>query len=612
MHNDQKIEVMRHSAAHVLASAVQKLWPSAKFGVGPVVENGFYYDIDLGKNSISEDDMHKIEIEMTKIVQAKQKFEKYNKSIDEAIRWAKTSEQPYKEELLNDLKRSGTTAAKDIDNRELGLPSTIGSKVKEVSFYRNGEFTDLCRGPHVDNTSEIGSFKLTKVSGAYWRGKEANTQMQRIYGVAFNTKKELEQYLELIERAKEIDHRKLGKDLDLFVFSNLVGSGLPMFTPRGTILREELRKYSEELRENIGYQRVWTPHIAKQELYEVSGHWSKFGDEWLTVTSKESKDKLVMKPMNCPHHQQIYASRQRSYRELPLKYMETTTDYRDEKAGELLGLSRVRSLTQDDSHTFCTPEQVNGVINSLVTVVKQFYEALDMPLRVRLSVRDDSDQYLGDKGLWENAEHILEEVIKDNKLDYFKAEGEAAFYGPKIDFLAKDSLGRVLQVATPQLDFIQPERFGLKYVDEDGKEKTPILVHFALMGSIERFLSAYIEHVGGKFPIWLAPEQVRLLTVNQDIETIKLAQEISSLAKENNIRLNIDDSNQSVSKKIRLAEVMKVPFVIVIGDKEISSRKVIPRIRSDLGSCKKDSYRIEDFITELANEAKKRLLVNSL
>ena len=612
MHNDLKIEAMRHSAAHVLASAVQKLWPSAKFGVGPVVENGFYYDIDLGKNSISEDDLKKIESEMAKIVQAKQKFEKYSQSIEESIKWAKSTNQPYKEELLNDLKRSGTTAAKDIESRELGLPSSDAAKVAEVTFYRNGEFTDLCRGPHVENTGDIGPFRLTRVSGAYWRGKEANPQMQRVYGVAFNSKKELDEYSALIEKAKENDHRKLGKELDLFVFSNLVGSGLPMFTPRGTILREELRKYSEELREKIGYQRVWTPHIAKQELYEVSGHWAKFGDEWLTVTSKETKDKLVMKPMNCPHHQQIFASRQRSYRELPLKYMETTTDYRDEKAGELLGLSRVRSLTQDDSHTFCTPNQVNDVINSLVKVVKQFYEVLDMPLKVRLSVRDSSDRYLGDKKLWENAEHILEDVIKENNLEYFKAEGEAAFYGPKIDFLAQDSLGRVLQVATPQLDFIQPERFGLKYVDEDGKEKTPIMVHFALMGSIERFLSAYIEHVGGKFPIWLAPEQVRLLTVNQEQETLKLASEVSNLARDNDIRLIVDDSNQSVGKKIRLAEVMKVPFAIVIGDKEISSRKVMPRVRTDLGNCKKESYLIEDFISELSRESKKRLLINSL
>ena len=608
-----QLQAMRHSLAHIMATAVQQQWPAAKFGVGPAVDNGFYYDIDLGGTKLSEEDFARIEAAMRKIIAEDQPFERLEKPIDEAIAWAKEKNQPYKEELLNDLKRAGTTAAKDLSPDELGTVAQSGSAVDTVSFYKNGEFIDLCRGPHVASTGQVGAFKLLRVSGAYWRGNDQNAQMQRIYGVAFATEEELQKYLTQLEEARRRDHRRLGQELDLFVLSPLVGSGLPLFTPRGTVLRDELNRYSQEIRARDGWQNVWTPHIAKKELYETSGHWAKFGDEWLTVESRETSDKLVMKPMNCPHHQQIYASKQRSYRDLPLKYMETTTDYRDEKAGELLGLARVRSLTQDDSHTFCQPDQIHGVMSNLVEIVGEFYAVLDLPLKVRLSFRDDSDRYLGDKQLWDEAQRIIREVVEGAELEYYVAEGEAAFYGPKIDFIATDAMGRELQVATPQLDFVQPERFGLKYTDEDGKEKTPVMVHFALMGSIERFLAAYIEHTAGRFPVWLAPEQIRLVTVNQESATVEFANKVLAQAKALGIRLTVDTSNESVGKKIRAAEVAKVPYTVVIGDKEIAGGEVVPRIRKDMAVMDVPlTVGLEQFLKTVANEAKSRVLKTSI
>ncbi len=608
MDKDQHLAAMRHSLAHIMAAAIKKLWPEVKFGVGPVIENGFFYDIDLGDNKLSEDQFELIENEMAKIVKDNQKFSKHYKTIDEALDWARSSDQPYKIELLNDLKKFGTTALKDLGSDEL---STVAENdgTQQVSFYENGDFVDLCRGPHVDSTGEVGAFKLVKVAGAYWRGKESNPQMQRVYGLAFDTQEELDKFLIGQQEARDYDHRKLGQELDLFLISPLVGSGLPLFTPRGTILRNELNEYSQLLRKKIGYSNVWTPHIAKRELYEVSGHWAKFGNEWLTVNSKESHDDLVMKPMNCPHHQQIYASRPRSYRDLPIRYMETTTDYRDEKAGELLGLSRVRSLTQDDSHTFCTPDQIDHCLKQLVDVVKEFYMTMGMDIKARLSFRDESDNYLGDKNLWDRAEGILKNIAENSGVDYYIARGEAAFYGPKIDFMAKDVLGRELQLATPQLDFVQPERFGLKYVDKDGAEKTPVMIHFALMGSIERFLAAYIEHTKGKFPIWVAPEQVRILTVNQEDKTVEFANKILGEALDMGIRIVLDNSSQSVGKKIREAEVYKVPYTVVIGDKEIESGDIIPRIREDLRINESDNkLPITDFLKAVSRESKTRTL----
>lgn len=610
---DTYLATMRHSLAHIMASAIIKIFPEAKFGVGPAVSTGFYYDIDLGDKKISEDVFPLIEKEMHRIIEENQDFIKSIKSIDDAIKWAKEANQPYKLELLYDIKRSGTTSINDIDLNELGVETDSVSVVDKVSFFQNGDFLDLCRGPHVASTSKVGAFKLTKIAGAYWRGRDDNPQMQRLYGVAFETEEELKTYLEQQEDAKNFDHRKLGQELDLFLISPLVGSGLPLFTPRGTILREELNKFSQSLRKKIGYTNVWTPHVAKKELYEVSGHWAKFGDQWLTVHSKESHDNLVMKPMNCPHHQQIFASRTRSYRDLPIRYMETTTDYRDEKAGELLGLSRVRSLTQDDSHTFCTPDQIDECLKLLVQVVKDFYKTMGMDLKARLSFRDASDNYLGDEKLWDRAESILTRIVEESGVEYYIARGEAAFYGPKIDFMTKDILGRELQLATPQLDFVQPERFGLKYIDEEGADKTPVMIHFALMGSIERFLAAYIEHTKGRFPIWVAPEQIRVVTVNQEPDTIKFAKELLEKALALDLRIAVDNSNESVGKKIRASELYKVPYTIVIGEKEISSGIIKPRIREDLKvSDKEFELSPSEFLNKVALESRDRILKSSL
>lgn len=612
MKKSENLHAMRHSLAHIMASAVVKIWPEAKLGVGPVVENGFYYDIDIPGVTISEDDFKKIEKEMQNIIKANQPFVQTKKPVDDAISWAKSSKQPYKEELLNDLKRAGTTVAKDLSAEEMGTLASGDSKVSEVGFYTNGDFTDLCRGPHVGNTGEVGAFKLMRVAGAYWRGKETNPQMQRLYGVAFASKEDLKTYLDMLEEAKKRDHRKLGQELDLFVFSDLVGSGLPMFTPRGTILREELVKFSNQLRESRGFQKVWIPHMTKNDLYKMSGHWDKFGDELFLVKSQETSDELVLKPMNCPHHTRIFASKQRSYRDMPLRYLETTTVYRDEKSGELGGLNRVRSITQDDSHVFCRPDQIEAEINGLLASAHELYTAVDMKLRVRLSYRDESDAYLGDTKLWEQAQKQLKSAVENNKLEYFEQEGEAAFYGPKIDFMATDAIGREHQVATVQLDFVQPERFGLEYTDSESKSARPVMIHCALLGSIERFLSVYIEHTAGKFPVWVAPEQVRIASVNQEDSTLKFVEKLRENAVSLGLRITVDNENESVGKKIRNAEKDKIPYMLVVGQKEVESGEVTPRIRADLQVEEPKSRPYENFFKSVSNEAKSRVSKSSL
>ncbi len=613
MEADKQIHAMHHSLAHITASAVQQLYPETKFGVGPVVENGFYYDLDLGDKRLSEDDFVAIEEQMHKIIKADESFERFEMPIDQAIAWAEENQQPYKLELLNDLKRAGTTSAKDLDPAQLGVEAAGESGVEAVSFYRNGSFTDLCRGPHVESTGKVGAFKLMRVSGAYWRGNEQNAQMQRVYGVAFATEKELRQHLAMLEEAKKRDHRKLGQELDLFLFSELVGSGLPLFTPRGTVLREELGKFTQELRHRTGFQRVWTPVIAKTDLYKASGHWDKFGDELFLVKSQETSDEFVLRPMNCPHHVQIYASQPRSYRDLPLKFMENAGDYRDEKTGELHGLSRVRSFTQDDSHAFVADDQIKTVATELVHASREMYGVFGMELKFRLSFRDDGAGYLGDLRLWEKAQAQIEELAKENQLDYYIEEGEAAFYGPKIDFMATDAIGREWQVATVQLDFVQPERFGLEYADESGGKQRPVMIHCALLGSLERFLSVYIEHTAGRFPVWLAPEQVRIVTVNQEEKTTEFAHKLAAQADRLGLRIQIDNDNESVGKKIRNAEIMKIPYIVVLGDKEIEGGDLIPRIRKDLAvSESAKGYTPDEFLKTVAHEAKSRVTKTSL
>ncbi len=559
-----ELEKMRHTLSHVLAAAVKELYPTTTFGVGPAIDNGFYYDIDFGEQKVSDTDLAKIEKKMRGIIARKLEMKRSEMSRAEALKWAEENGQKYKVELINDLPED-----------------------EIISFYDLGDvFKDLCKGPHVEDTSKIGAFKLTRVAGAYWRGDEKREMLTRIYGVAFATSEELDDYLKQQEEAKARDHRKLGKELDLFCFSDLVGAGLPLFTPRGTWLRETLGNYSLSLRAKKGFEKVWTPHITKVDLYKTSGHYAKFG-EGFAVEGQISKDRFMMKPMNCPHHAQIFASKPRTYKEMPVRYMECTTDYRDEKTGELGGLNRVRSLTQDDSHVFCRNTQIKDEVASLVKIIKELYSTMGMEkLRVRLSYRDDSDSYLGDIKLWESAQKQIKELAIENELDYFEQEGEAAFYGPKLDFMAEDAIGREHQVATVQLDFVQPERFGLEFTNEKGEKERPVMIHHATLGSIERFMSVFIEHTGGWFPFWCAPEQVRIVTVNDSVkEYVEKVKEVLNKVvldqplKYNELRYKIDDSDESLGKKIRRATEMKIPAVLVLGPKDMEANEVSVRLR---------------------------------
>ena len=602
--SEEELKFMRHSLAHIMAQAIQHLWPQAKFGVGPAIDNGFYYDIYLDNGTISEADLPKIEEEMRKIVAADYSFERRDVSVEEAIDWAIKGDQSFKVELLNDLKRSGTTVASELAGEKMGSVSDGDSKVETVSLYSQGDYTDLCRGGHVDSTGKVGAFKLTKTAGAYWRGNENNPQMQRIYGVAFATQEELDEYLNRLEIAKQRDHRKLGKELDLYTTSPLVGIGLPLFTPRGTILRDIVAQYSNQLRQKFGFEKVWTPHITKKDLYETSGHWAKFGEELFLVKSQETSDEMALKPMNCPHHTQIFASRPRSYRDMPVRYLETTTDYRDEKTGELGGLNRVRSLTQDDSHIFCRTDQIEGEINNLLSAARELYGSINMKLRVRLSYRDESDSYLGDLSLWDSAQNQLKSAVEKVGLDYFEQEGEAAFYGPKIDFMATDAIGREHQVATVQLDFVQPQRFGLEYADNDGNFTTPVMIHCALLGSVERFLSVFIEHTGGWFPFWAAPEQVRILTINDTV--LEYVDKITTILSDitlmkpvryNDVRFAIDSRNESLGKKIREATSMKIPVQLIVGPKDMEANEV--SVRTQSGEEKISLEQLAEYIKSL-------------
>lgn len=559
------LEKMRHTLSHVLAASVQEIYPNAKFGIGPAIDEGFYYDIDFGKDKVSDGDLAKIEKKMREIIARKLPMTKRTVSKSEALDWARDKKQDYKVELIDELPEDS-----------------------EISFYDLGDiFTDLCKGPHVKDLSKVGPFKLIRIAGAYWRGDEKRPMLTRIYGVAFETEKELEEHLNRLEEAKKRDHRKLGKELDLFCFSDLVGSGLPLFTPRGTELRELMANYSLSLRGKEGFKKVWTPHITKTDLYKTSGHYAKFGDELFMVHSQVNGEDFAMKPMNCPHHTQIFASRPRTYREMPVRYMEATTDYRDEKTGELGGLSRVRSLTQDDSHVFCRKDQIKEEVKRLVGIVKELYETVGMQkLRARLSYRSDEDKYLGDKKLWEEAQKQIKQAAKDNGLDYYEQEGEAAFYGPKIDFMAEDAIGREHQLATIQLDFVMPERFGLEFTNEKGEKERPVMIHHATLGSIERFLSVFIEHTGGWFPFWCAPEQVRIVTVNDKVSDYvsKITDILDGIIldkplKYNELRYSVDTSADSLGKKIKRATEMKIPAVFIVGPKDAEEGIVSIRLR---------------------------------
>ena len=587
----ERVDRMRHTLSHVMATALTEMYPGIQFGVGPAIKDGFYYDVDLSrvktKNNevvkISDADLPKIEKKMRGVIARGFEMQYSEKSRAEALDWAKQSGQDFKVELINELPED-----------------------EVISFYQLGDFTDLCKGPHIESAKEVGAFKLMRVAGAYWRGDENKPMLTRIYGVAFETEDELKEYLERIEEAKARDHRKLGKELDLFCFSDLVGAGLPLFSPRGTVLREMMSGYSLSLRGASGFEKVWTPNITKMDLYKTSGHYAKFGDELFIVHSQVNGENFALKPMNCPHHAQIFASRPRTYKEMPVRYMEATTDYRDEKSGELGGLSRVRSLTQDDSHVFCRKSQIEDEIKNLIRIVRELYATVGMgKLRARLSYRSDEDKYLGDMSLWEMAQAQIKSAAIDNGLDFFEAEGEAAFYGPKIDFMAEDAIGREHQVATVQLDFVQPERFDLNFVNEKGEKERPVMVHHATLGSIERFLSVFIEHTAGWFPFWCAPEQVRIVTVNDgvldyvsEIEDVLKQIVLDKPLKYNELRFTTDKTDDSLGKKIRRATSMKIPVILVVGPKDMEARTVSVRLKDEEKTV--DLKSLGDFLKALA------------
>ena len=583
MNKEQKLEIKRHSLAHILASAVLEMFPEAKFGVGPNIENGFYYDFDLPRTLIPED-LPILEKKMKEIIKKNFPFEKQIVTHDKAIELYKKARQDYKVKILKD-------EAKD----------------EEVSLYKTAEFVDLCKGPHIDSTGEIDftSFKLIKIAGAYWRGDEKNKMLQRIYGIAFNNKKELKEYLKRVEEAEKRDHRKLGKELDLFCFSDLVGPGLPLFAPKGVVIIDELRKHIEKVCAGYGFQKVMTPHLAKIDLYKISGHADKFGKELFHVSS-EQKHNFVMKPVQCPHQTQIYASKQRSYRDLPIRYMESEKQYRAEKSGEVGGLNRVYAITVEDGHSFCRVKQVKEEVKNMVNIIKDFYSAIGLWGNhwISLSVRDYShpEKYIGDVKDWDKCEKMLEDIAKEMKLDARKIEGEAALYGPKLDFMFRDSMGKEIQIPTVQLDFATPKRFNLVYTNEKGKDEFVVMVHRAILGSYERFLALLIEHFAGAFPLWLSPVQVKILPVSSE-KHIAYAQKISSLLLKNNVRTEINDNNESIGKKIRDAEKQKIPYMLVVGEKEEKSNSIAVRSR---GSKNIKTVEIEKFIEKIREEIKEK------
>ena len=582
MEKADKLDNMRHTLAHLLAAAVGEIYKfnNIKLTLGPAIENGFYYDIDFLGKKVTDADLKKIEEKMRKILPKWTEWEHKEISKEEALKFFANE---YKVELINEIAERG----------------------EKITTYTCGGFTDLCRGGHLAHPAkeiDPDSFKLDRVAGAYWRGDEKNKMLTRIYGLAFNTKTELDAYLVQRAEAEKRDHKKLGKELDLFTFSELVGAGLPLFTPKGTIVRDLLDGFVWELRKAVGYMRVDIPHITKKELYETSGHWEKFKDDLFKITTREGHE-FAMKPMNCPHHTQIYSRKQRSYKELPERYADTTKVYRDEQTGELSGLSRVRSITQDDAHVFCRLDQASGEIKNIYSIVKTFYGAFGFSLQPRLSLHDPKNMkaYLGTEEVWMNSENALREIIKQNGETAIEALGEAAFYGPKIDFLAKDAIGRDHQVATIQLDMNMPERFDLYCINEKGGQERIVMIHAAIMGSTERFLSVLIEHIAGAFPLWLSPVQVKVIPVRENHN--EYAKQVFEMLKENNIRAEFDDKDENLGTKVRDAKNNKIPYWIVIGDKEIEAKKVTLESRDNgqLGQILK-----EELVEKLLEEIKKK------
>ncbi len=581
-YEESRLYRIRHSAAHVMAQAVMEMFPEAKIAIGPPIENGFYYDFDLPR-SLTPDDLKKIEKRMRKILAGKHAFVKRVVTADEAREIFK--DQPYKLELIDDLEKGETD--------EHGNPLT---EKPEISVYQHDKFIDLCRGPHVENTSEIhpAAVKLLSVAGAYWRGDEKRPMLQRIYGTAWETPEQLKEYLWRLEEAKKRDHRKLGKELGLFYFAEEVGPGVPLFTPKGEILRHLMESYVREVQTRYGYQHVWTGHIVKQDLYEKSGHLANYADS-MFPPMVDGNNVYRLKPMNCPSHMTLYKVMGRhSYRELPLRFAEFATLYRYEKTGELSGLTRVRALTQDDCHIFCTEEQIEEEFSLALQLIKEVlgrYRFTDY--RVRLSLRGEGGKYVQDDEKWTKAEAALRAALDANGVDYFEATGEAAFYGPKADFMAKDVLGREWQLSTIQVDFIQPARLGLTYIGEDNQEHTPVVLHRAVTGTTERFLGVLIEHYAGAFPVWLSPVQAVLIPIAD--RHLPYCREVAGKLKAEGLRVEVDDGSERMNAKIRKAQKQKVPYMLIVGDREVENGQVAVRLRSgeNLGALS-----LEGFLTK--------------
>jgi len=574
------LEQKRHSLAHLLAAAVLEIWPDAKPTIGPAVDDGFYYDFDFS-TAVSEKEFSRIEKKMREILKTWQGFEKIELSRDEAEKIFAGNE--YKLELITD----------------------IADKGEALTLYKSGNFIDLCRGGHVENCSEIDpeSFKLIRVAGAYWRGDEKNKMLTRIYGHAFENKAELENYAAMLEEAKKRDHKKLGKELDLFVFSDLVGPGLPLYTFKGAAIRKEIIKLSNELQSEIGYQEVCTPNINKAELFKVSGHYEKYKEDMFQIVSNYSKEEYFLKPMNCPQHTQIYASRLRSYRDLPIRIADFSNLHRDEQPGQLSGLTRLRCFCQDDGHSFCREDQIAEEFKSVLGAINKVMAIYKMTYKIRLSLWDPEkrEKYLGEAETWEKSQKLLEQILIDNKLDYETAVGEAAIYGPKMDLITKDSLGREWQISTIQLDFIMPQRFGLEFTDSDGKIKTPVMIHRALVGSPERFMGILIEHYAGAFPTWLAPVQVAIIPVRENHNDF--AKNVFEKFQKIGVRVELMSQDENLGKKVRAAKNNLVPYMLIIGDKEIEAESATleSRDRGNLGAMK-----IDEVVNLIKEEIEKR------
>jgi threonyl-tRNA synthetase len=571
---------MWHSSAHLMAEAIEQLFPGVKFGIGPDIENGFYYDIDSGDRVIVEADLVDIEKKMLALAREKQTFQRTEVSKDQALEFFNEKGDEYKLELISDL-ADGT-----------------------ITFYKSGTFTDLCRGPHLPDTSFIKAVKLTSIAGAYWRGDEKRKQLTRIYGITFPKAKELEEYLILLEEAKKRDHRKLGKELELFTFSQKVGAGLPLWLPKGAELRERLEQYLKKVQKEAGYLPVITPHIGNVNLYKTSGHFDKYGaDSFRPITTPVEGEAFFLKPMNCPHHCEIFNAKPHSYKDLPIRYAEFGTVYRYEQSGELHGLTRVRGFTQDDAHIFCTPDQIKSEFKAVIGIIMQIFRALDFKdFITQISIRDPKqpEKYIGSTENWIKAENAIREVAEEEGLNAIVVEGEAAFYGPKMDFMVRDAIGRKWQLGTIQVDYNLPERFELTYTGSDNEKHRPVMIHRAPFGSMERFVAVLIEHCAGKFPLWLAPEQVIVLPISEKYQ--KYAEKVSQFLKNSDIRALIDDRSEKTGRKIRDAEMSKIPFMLVVGEKEEAENTVSVRKQGegDLGS-----FTLEAFANMVNDEVKK-------